>query len=69
MLCYYNNGWVQPNAHRFALDFFPALVPLLALGAQRAPAFLLRATVSFAVGLNALAYAVYPWLGHLLRRL
>ena len=30
MLGYYNNGWVQPNAHRFALDFFPALLVLRA---------------------------------------
>jgi hypothetical protein len=33
-LCYQNSGWVQ-FGYRFALDYFPLLIVLLALGGRR----------------------------------
>ncbi len=32
MLFYFSNGWVQENGIRYALDFFPVLIVLVALG-------------------------------------
>ena len=50
-LCYQNSGWVQ-FGYRFALDYMPFLVVLLALGGRRfGPGF--YACLAFAVGVNA----------------
>jgi hypothetical protein len=50
-LCYQNSGWVQ-FAYRFALDYMPALLLLLALGARRfGPVFGLASALSLAVNL------------------
>jgi hypothetical protein len=56
-LFYYNNGWVQYNAQRFTLDFWPVLFVLVALGAQHAPRKLWHATILFAIALNAITWA------------
>ncbi|WP_426750541.1 glycosyltransferase family 39 protein [Myxococcus sp. Y35] len=69
MLLYYNNGYVQLNAHRFCLDFFPVLFVLVALGANRLPADRWKPLVAWAVGLNVFVLAVLPGLSRALRRL
>jgi hypothetical protein len=56
-LFYYNNGWIQFNAQRFTLDFWPMLFVLIVLGAQRAPHRLWRAAIIFAIALNAITWA------------
>jgi hypothetical protein len=60
MLFYYNNGWVQVNAQRFALDFIPLLVVLVALGIRRVPAAVWKTAVVYSVGLNALLLVGVP---------
>jgi hypothetical protein len=69
MLLYYNNGFVQLNAHRFCLDFLPVLMVLVALGARRLPADRWKPLVAWAVGLNLFVLAVFPHLSRALRRL
>lgn len=56
-LFYYNNGWMQYNAQRFTLDFWPVLFVLIALGAQHAPRRLWRAAILFAIALNVVNWA------------
>lgn len=56
-LFYYNNGWIQYNAQRFTLDFWPVLFVLMALGAQHAPQRIWRATILFAIALNIVNWA------------
>jgi hypothetical protein len=49
-LCYQNSGWIQ-FGYRFALDYMPMLIVLLALGGRRfGPGFYL--CLVFAVGVN-----------------
>ncbi|HVZ35376.1 MAG TPA: hypothetical protein VG963_23275, partial [Polyangiaceae bacterium] len=49
-LCYQNSGWVQ-FGYRFALDYFPFLIVLLALGGRRfGPGF--YACMAFAIAVN-----------------
>lgn len=55
-LFYYNNGWVQFNAQRFTLDFWPVLFVLIVLGAQYAPRWLWRAAIVFAIALNVVTW-------------
>ncbi|MFP2907809.1 glycosyl transferase family 39 [Pyxidicoccus sp. 3LFB2] len=69
MLFYYNNGFVQLNAHRFALDFLPVLMVLVALGAKRLPSDRWKPLVAWAIGLNVFVLAVFPYLSRALRRL
>lgn len=69
MLLYYNNGYVQLNAHRFCLDFLPVLMVLIALGAKRIPEERWKPLVAWAVGLNLFVLAVFPHLSRALRRL
>lgn len=56
-LFYYNNGWMQYNAQRFTLDFWPVLFVLIVLGAQHAPRRLWRAAILFAIALNVVNWA------------
>lgn len=69
MLFYYNNGWIQLNAHRFTLDFLPVLMVLVALGVKQRPEGRWKPLVAWAVGLNAFVLALMPhltrWLGRL----
>ena len=69
MLLYYNNGFVQLNAHRFCLDFLPVLMVLIALGTQRLRPERWKPLVAWAVGLNLFVLAVLPLLSRALRRL
>jgi phosphoglycerol transferase MdoB-like AlkP superfamily enzyme len=69
MLLYYNNGFVQLNAHRFCLDFLPVLMVLVALGSKRVAAERWKPLVAWAVGLNLFVLAVLPQLSRALRRL
>lgn len=70
-LFYYNNGWVQHNAQRFTLDFWPVLLLPLALGlkAQFAAgqARLWQGLIIYAVLLNVLALLLLDPLNELLR--
>jgi hypothetical protein len=48
-LCYQNSGWVQ-FGYRFALDYMPLLITLLALGARRfGPIFALCTLFAFVI--------------------
>jgi hypothetical protein len=56
-LCYQNSGWVQ-FGYRFALDYMPFLIVMLALGGRRfGPAF--YACLLFAVSVNAFGAATF----------
>lgn len=54
LLLYYNNGSRQWNAQRFSLDFLPVLIVLVALGITPQNEKLWKATVVYAILLNAL---------------
>jgi hypothetical protein len=60
LLMYYNNGFVQVNGQRFALDFLPILILLVAMGASRVSPHLLKAAVIYSVVLNVIALVVVP---------
>jgi hypothetical protein len=60
MLIYYSNGWWQQNTQRYALDFIPILVLLLALGMKRINIRILQALVSYSVVLNIFAMFIIP---------
>jgi hypothetical protein len=62
-LLYYNNGWVQYNAQRFAVDFLPALMILVALGVKNAPEKYWKPLVVYAVFLNAVTMLIIPTAG------
>lgn len=69
-LLYYNNGFVQPNAQRFALDFLPILILLVGLSADRLDAERtrwLKAAIVYSVALNAVALIVVPFIHHTLK--
>ncbi|MBX2955407.1 MAG: glycosyltransferase family 39 protein [Cyclobacteriaceae bacterium] len=59
ILCYHNNGWMQVNTQRFALDFLPALMVLLALGYKHIPTWLFRSFVIYSIALNCLSYLIH----------
>lgn len=59
LLFYHNNGWMQVNSQRFALDFFPALIILIAAASKNTPLWLLRLTVLYSISLNALSFAIH----------
>jgi len=64
MLFYFSNGWVQENGIRYALDFFPVLMVLVALGMKNIDnQMLLKSAISYSIGLNLLALSVisYVW--------
>jgi hypothetical protein len=70
-LFYYNNGWVQVNAQRFTLDFWPVLLIPLALGLKAQFAAgqgrLWQGLIIYAVALNVLALVLLEPLNELLR--
>ena len=57
ILLYYNNGWIQLNAQRFALDFMPALMILVMLALKNGNIYrrLLFAAIGYSIILNAYA--------------
>jgi 4-amino-4-deoxy-L-arabinose transferase-like glycosyltransferase len=57
-LCYFNNGYHQTNCARFTLDFLPIVVVLAGLGWRRCPPAIAKASVVYAIGLNAFALVV-----------
>jgi hypothetical protein len=61
LLLYHNNGWMQVNGQRFALDFFPLLIILVATAHQSIPHWLLRLSVFYAIGLNVLSYIIHAF--------
>ena len=69
-LFYYNNGWVQHNAQRFTLDFWPVLLIPLALGMQAqfaaGQARLWQWLIGYAVALNVLALVLLEPLNQLM---
>jgi hypothetical protein len=60
LLAYFSNGWVQPNAQRYSLDFIPILILLVALGMQRVNARIWKVAIAYSVILNVLALFVIP---------
>jgi len=63
-LLYYNNGWVQTNAQRFTLDYWPLLIVVCGLGlqarAERGEERLWKGLIVWAVVLNVLTIAFLP---------
>lgn len=59
ILLYHNNGWMQVNTQRFALDFFPALVVLIALSYTVIPKWLFKSFIMYAIALNCLSYTIH----------
>jgi hypothetical protein len=62
---YYNNGFVQTNAQRFTLDFWPILIVLVALGTRRVKPHWWKAAIVYAIALNAVSLFVVAWLRRL----
>ena len=60
ILMYYNNGWIQLNTQRFALDFIPMLILLVALGMKRIDERIWKAAITYSVTLNILALFAVP---------
>ncbi|MDX1627159.1 MAG: hypothetical protein R3345_00585 [Fulvivirga sp.] len=58
-LFYHNNGFHQVNTSRFALDYFPLLFLLIALGAKHIHISVIRALITYSIALTAFSFAVY----------
>ncbi|MBS1949002.1 MAG: hypothetical protein JST47_14670 [Bacteroidetes bacterium] len=58
-LFYHNNGFHQVNCMRFALDFLPLLVVLVALGAKEIAPWLFKGMIVYAVFLNLLSFMIH----------
>src|SRR5262249_28014767 len=58
MLFYFGNGWVQENGIRYALDFIPVLMVLVALGIQGVDSKIWKGTIVYSVALNLLAFSL-----------
>lgn len=58
-LFYHNNGFHQVNAIRFALDFFPLLMVLVATGVKPPEYWILRAMIIYGVFLNVIAFIIH----------
>jgi hypothetical protein len=69
-LFYYNDGWVQHNAQRFTLDFWPLLLVVIALGlkeqARQGQVRLWQGFIIYAVSLNLFALLLIDPLNRLL---
>lgn len=61
ILLYHNNGWIQVNTQRFALDFFPALIVLIALSYKHVPSWLFKSFVAYAIALNCMSYYIHSF--------
>ncbi|MBN8577731.1 MAG: glycosyltransferase family 39 protein [Cytophagales bacterium] len=59
ILFYHNNGWMQVNTQRFALDFFPALLVLIGASYAAIPKWLFKSFVAYAIALNLLSYTIH----------
>lgn len=66
LLLYFVNGWIQVNAHRYALDFIPILMVLVALGTRWLDEKWWKAAILYAVLLNVIALVFIPLLEWLL---
>jgi len=66
MLFYHGNGWVQINAQRYTLDFFPILIILVALGTKYVPGLLWKSMVVYSVVMNSIALFLLPAIEKLL---
>ena len=60
LLLYNSNGMIQSNANRYALDFFPVLIILVALGSRRVPPAIWKGTIVYSVALNVVALFLVP---------
>ncbi|MBX2945162.1 MAG: glycosyltransferase family 39 protein [Cyclobacteriaceae bacterium] len=59
ILLYHNNGWMQVNTQRFSLDFFPALLILIALSYPVVPKWLFKSFVIYSIALNLLSFTIH----------
>jgi hypothetical protein len=59
ILLYHNNGWMQVNTQRFSLDFFPALIVLVALSYNTVLKWLFQSFIIYAIALNILSYLIH----------
>lgn len=59
ILLYHNNGWMQVNTQRFSLDFFPALLVLIALSYSSIPKWLFKSFILYSIALNFLSFAIH----------
>jgi hypothetical protein len=67
MLMYFNNGWIQVNGPRFALDFIPMLLLVtIQFVRQAGETQLFRVLVGYSVALNTFALIGLPALTRLL---
>jgi hypothetical protein len=57
-LFYFGNGYVQENSIRYALDFFPLLIILVALGIKNMQEKIWKAAIAYSIGLNLLALSL-----------
>lgn len=58
-LFYHNNGYHQINAMRFALDFLPIIVVLMALGSKFVPGWLFKSLVAYSIVLNLVSFIIH----------
>ena len=58
-LLYHNNGWMQVNTQRFSLDFFPALLVLIASSYTAIPKWLFHSFVAYSIALNCLSFIIH----------
>jgi len=66
MLFYHNNGKDQINASRFALDFFPLLFVMVAIGAKNIPGWIFKGMICYAIMLNIIALGIHGYYHSLL---
>jgi hypothetical protein len=66
-LFYHTNGFEQPNAQRYSLDYMPILILLAGLGKVRISEKLWKAAICYSVILNVLALTILPTI-HLLTK-
>ena len=59
-LLFYNNGWIQFNTQRFALDYLPIVIFLVALGIHRTGGRWWKFAIAYAVTLNLLGIVALP---------
>ena len=60
-LFYFGNGWVQENGIRYALDFIPVLVVLVALGIHRVDSKIWKGAIAYSIALNLLAFSLISY--------